>query len=177
MLYDIIYADPPWEYENKPPQGDPSKHYPLMKLDDIKNLDVPAKDNSVCFLWTTAPLLVEGLDVLQSWGFKYKTHLIWDKKWLGLGYWVRGLHEILLIGVRGNFSPPTHENEKLPSIVREKRTTHSKKPKIIRKLICEWYPNHSKIELFARERFEGWVIWGNEVDESTLCQKALDSYV
>ena len=171
--YQIIYADPPWRYNFCKDNADKiEKHYPTMSLEEICNLNVPSEDNSVLYLWATAPKLLEALKVMKSWGFKYKTHMIWDKEWIGMGYWFRGQHELLLVGVKGKFSPPKNK-QRISSVFREKRTGHSKKPDKIRELINEWYPDKTKIELFARKpkgqlfedkSFNGWDVWGNEVE-------------
>lgn len=134
-----------------------------MTNEDICNIEVPSADNAVLYLWATAPKLLEALEVMDSWGFKYKTQAIWDKEWIGMGYWFRGQHEILLVGVKGKFSPPPSAF-RVSSIIREKRTKHSKKPNIVRELIASAFPNYTKVELFAREKTEGWDVWGNEVE-------------
>lgn len=106
----MIYADPPWLYNHAPMGGNNrsiERHYPTMSVDAIKNLKVPSNKNSVLFLWATSPKLKEALDVMQCWGFEYKTNMVWDKKIIGMGYWFRGQHELLLVGVKGKFSPPT----------------------------------------------------------------------
>ena len=165
--YQIIYADPPWQYDFSKDNSDRiEEHYPTMLLEEIKNLNVPSDINCVLFLWATAPKLIEALEVIKAWGFQYKTHAIWDKKWIGMGYWFRGQHELLLVGVKGEIHPPK-QTELISSIFREKRTEHSKKPAYIRTLISKWYPNASKIELFSRQRFEGWDVWGNEAPKDT----------
>ena len=168
--YQIIYADPPWRYEHPISKSrEIENQYPTMNLDDIKALKIPAEDNSVLFLWATAPKLEEAIGVMQSWGFKYRSCAVWDKQVIGMGYWFRNQHELLLVGVRGSFSPPPPE-KRISSVVRQKRGEHSAKPEGIRQLIREWYPNENKIELFARRNNEGlfekgvgWDIWGNEI--------------
>jgi N6-adenosine-specific RNA methylase IME4 len=171
MKYQVIYADPPWRYEH--PISDSRKienQYPTMELDEIKNLRVPSEDNSVLFLWATAPKLQEAMEVLQAWGFNYRTCAIWDKEVIGMGYWFRNQHEILLVGIKGEFSPPEPES-RISSILREPRGKHSAKPDFIKYLIGEWYPNKTKIELFARKNqpnlFQqdqiSWAVWGNEI--------------
>ena len=170
--YQIIYADPPWRYDFAKLKRDSIEaHYNSMDLEEIKSLKVPSADNSVLYLWATAPKLREALDVMDAWGFKYKTHAIWDKgNALGLGYWFRGQHELLLVGTKGKFSPP-QDTERVGSILRQPKSEHSSKPSRIRNLISEWYSNFSKLELFARKNEESlftpnsipWDIWGNEV--------------
>jgi len=160
--YQIIYADPPWLYEfSSTDSRKIENQYDTMSIDDIKNISIHTDDNCALFLWATSPKLVEALEVMKSWGFEYKTHMIWDKSIIGMGYWFRGQHELLLIGTRGNISPPA-ESKRISSVFVRRRTKHSRKPDEIRKIIEEWYPNKTKIELFARQRFEGWDAWGNE---------------
>jgi N6-adenosine-specific RNA methylase IME4 len=162
--YEVIYADPPWRYDFSTTKNrDIENKYPTMSVDEICNLEVPRDDNSVLYLWATAPKLLEALKVMDSWGFTYKTHLIWDKEIIGMGYWFRGQHELLLIGTRGKFSPPT-PSERISSLMREKRTKHSKKPNVIRDYIAKWFPACAKLEMFAREKFPGWDSWGNEIE-------------
>src|SRR5437764_13698281 len=99
------------------------------------------------------------------WGFKYQTCAVWDKVLIGLGYWVRGRHETLLVGTRGEWAPPPEELS-VSGVYTEKRTKHSKKPSYFRNLISWWYPNETKLEMFARETTPGWDVWGNEVNSS-----------
>lgn len=163
--FEVIYADPPWRYEH--PVSDSRKienHYPTMELEEIKSMAIPSAENSVLFMWTTAPKLQEGLDVMKAWGFNYRSCLIWDKQVMGLGYWFRISHEILLVGIKGKFSPP-EPSLRIDSIFREKRGEHSKKPERIKYLIEKWYPNKSKIELFARNKSLGWSVFGNETNK------------
>lgn len=162
--YSVIYADPPWRYDfSKTNNREIENQYPTMDIEDIKKLSIPCEDNSVLYLWATAPKLREALDTMQAWGFEYKTHMVWDKEIIGMGYWFRGQHELLLVGTKGKFSPPDQDS-RISSVYREKRTKHSKKPGLIRNLIHSWYPEFSKIELFARNSDENWDVWGNEVE-------------
>lgn len=164
--FGVIYADPPWNYANSPDRGNPENHYPVMALEDICDLDVHADDNCVLYLWATAPLLVEAIQVVEAWGFTYKTCAVWDKEKIGVGYWFRGQHELLLVGVRGRVSPPP-QSLRVSSVYREARTAHSRKPDIVRTHIGAWFPNVPKLEMFARRPAPGWHVWGNQVD-STL---------
>jgi len=166
--YQIIYADPPWQYSfSKSSSRDIENHYPTLDVEGIRNLlyDFPFEfdKDAVLYLWATAPKLKEALDVMAHWGFEYKTHAIWDKEILGMGYWFRGQHELLLVGTRGKFSPP-EQTLRVSSVYRERRSVHSKKPNEIRDLISSWFPSKNKIELFARQKTEGWDVWGNEVE-------------
>lgn len=164
MNYDVIYADPPWRYSfSKSDSRKIENHYPTMTVSEICELNVPAKDNSVLYLWTTAPKLLEGLKVMEAWGFTYKSQAVWDKKKQGMGYWFRGQHEILLVGTRGKFSPPEASDRK-PSVFEFARGKHSKKPDEIRQLIKDWFPEAKRLEMFCRHPAEGWDIFGNEVE-------------
>lgn len=164
LKFQVIYADPPWEYA----KGSTTKnrrienHYSTMTLEEIKNLKIPSSKNSVLLLWSTSPKLEEALEVLKSWGFKYKTSCIWDKKLLGMGYWFRIQHEILLVGVKGKFKAPIPQN-RFKSIYSEKRTFHSKKPDYFYQMIEKMFPDTLRIELFARNKKDGWYSWGNEI--------------
>jgi len=161
--YSIIYADPPWRYDfSKSDSRQIENQYPTMSLEEIKALRIPTDENCVLFLWATAPKLIEALEVLKAWGFTYKTHVIWNKDIIGMGYWFRGQHELLLVGVKGKFSPPEPKH-RISSIFTERRTNHSKKPCKLRELISVWYLNQSKLKLFTRQKTEGWDVWGNEV--------------
>ena len=168
--YQVIYADPAWRYDYSISNSRKIENqYPTMDLNDIKELKVNdiADENCVLFLWATAPKLTEALEVMQSWGFNYRTCLIWDKEVIGMGYWFRNQHELLLVGTKGKISPP-NPKERISSIFKEKRGKHSKKPDRIRELIAEWYKNSLKIELFARQKYEGWDYWGNEL-QASIC--------
>jgi len=163
--FNVIYADPPWKYDfSQTESGKVENTYRTMELKDIKEIDIKKNiaENSVLYLWATAPKLIEALEVMEAWGFTYKTNMVWDKVVTGMGYWSRGQHEHLLIGTKGKFSPP-EAKQRISSVFVEKRTKHSKKPDEIRKLIEEWYPNIPRMELFARQKYDDWYCWGNEV--------------
>ncbi len=154
--YSIIYADPPWRYDfSKSNSRKIENQYLTMSLEEIKKLPIQTKSTAVCYLWATAPKLIEALSVLEAWGFRYKTCVVWDKQIIGMGYWFRGQHELLLVGTKGNFSPPKPANRH-SSVFSEKRTKHSKKPLCIKSLISIWFPKLKKIESFARKRTIGW---------------------
>lgn len=166
IRYSVIYADPPWRYEN-PPMGGTNRsienHYPTMTLEDICAMPVAdlATDDAMLYLWATAPKLVECMKVIEAWGFEYRTNIVWDKEVIGMGYHARNQHEILLIAKRGDIPPP--QAGKQPSSVhREKRAEHSAKPHFYYEMIEQAYPQLSKIELFCRSPREGWSVWGNQ---------------
>lgn len=166
VRYPIIYADPPWRYEN-PPMGGTNRsienHYPTMTLDEICAMPVAdlATDDAMLYLWATAPKLAECMKVIEAWGFEYRTNLVWDKEVIGMGYHARNQHEILLVAKRGSIPPP--EAGKQPSSVhRERRAEHSAKPDFYYEMIEAAYPQLPKIELFCRSPRDGWSVWGNQ---------------
>lgn len=160
--YEVLVADPPWQYDHqKTPNRDIENHYLTMSLSDIKDMDVPAADNAVLYLWTTAPKLEEAFGVLDAWDFEYKTCAVWDKQKIGMGYWFRGQHEHILVATRGSFSPPDAE-DRVSSVISAPRGEHSEKPDALHELIEAAFPNRSKLELFARDSREGWDTWGDE---------------
>ncbi|WP_097002301.1 MT-A70 family methyltransferase [Lacrimispora amygdalina] len=170
LKYNIIYADPPWQYRQSKGQGVAENHYPTMQLNDICNLPVGsiAHKDSVLFLWTTFPQLSEALEVIKSWGFTYKTvAFVWVKQnkscndfFFGLGYWTRSNAEICLLGVKGH---PKRISKKVHQLIINPIEQHSKKPDITREKIIELMGDLPRIELFARQKITGWDAWGNEV--------------
>jgi len=103
-------------------------------------------------------------DVLDAWGFEYQSGLAWDKEIPGLGYWVRGQHELLLLATKGK--PPLPATENVPSsVMRERRREHSRKPEVSYAIIEGMFPDLPKLELFARQKRTGWDVWGNETDK------------
>lgn len=169
--YDLIYCDPPWRYKDgKNPYGGVDKHYGTMSLEDIKNYPVPAKDNSILFLWVTSPMVREGIEVMDAWNFKYKYSAVWDKVWITGGNCFRIQHEFIFIGVKGGFKITEHRKDKsISSVIVEKRSSkHSKKPVKMYEAIEKLFPHLSKIELFARNLRPGWTSRGNEIDNNNL---------
>jgi len=172
--YKCILADPPWSYENKKTggslNGGAEQQYQTMPLDEICDMEVKriSEKDSCLFLWATTPLLPEGLEVLKSWGFKYKTAIYWRKIMsLGMGYWFRGQVELCLLGVRGNLKAFRSQE---PNFIETRVRKHSQKPDHLYGII-ETLNLDPKIELFARENREGWDVWGNQIP-STM-QKVL----
>lgn len=161
--FDVIYADPPWKYEfSETTNRDIENHYTTMKSIDIAKMNIPAKDNCVLFMWATAPKLVEAIEVMKGWGFNYKTCAVWDKEKIGMGYWFRGQHELLMVGVKGKISPP-HSSIRISSVIKEVRGKHSKKPNLVAEYIELAFYDKAKIELFCREPRKGWYSFGNQI--------------
>lgn len=162
--YSVLLADPPWDYDfAETTNRDLANQYATMSVPDLKGLDIPAADDSVLYLWATAPKLPEALAVMRAWGFQYKTGAVWDKQSIGMGYWFRGRHEHLLVGTKGEFSPPEAKH-RVASVIESQREEHSAKPDAVYQLIEAAFPGHGKIELFARGTRQGWDTWGDEAD-------------
>ena len=194
--YHLIYADPPWQYnsayiiggKNNRKRKQLEENYPTMTLEDIKSLPIStiSQDNCVLFLWATPPLLPESLEVIESWGFSYKTiAYTWVKleqdsrPFFGLGSYTKSNCELCLLGVKGNVGRLTKGNtdpfEKLCPISNSESqvitTTrinrdpifHSMKPDKVAKSIERLFGDINRVELFARRKREGWDVWGNEV--------------
>lgn len=162
--YRVIYADPPWSYNDKQDTGmlgGAVKHYGTMPLDDICALPVPAADDAVLFLWVTSPMLEDSFKVINTWGFKYKSSFVWDKVSHNMGHYNSVRHEFLLIATRGSCTPDVPKL--YDSVVSIERTEHSRKPLEFREMIDRLYPVGDRLELFAREAPEGWDVWGDMV--------------
>lgn len=177
--YNIIYADPPWRYNDRKCNGACEHHYNTMKLEDICNLPINeiSAENCILFLWTTYPMLQEALMVINSWGFKYKTiGFQWIKTnksikdplficknnfFFGLGRWTRGNTEPCLIAVKGK---PKRINNNISQLIIEPLGEHSAKPEIVKNKIIELVGDLPRVELFARRKTQGWDCWGNEIE-------------
>ena len=188
--YDIIYADPPWAYNDKNCSGAAAAQYETMSLADIQALPINklANDNAVLFMWATYPKMDEALQVIKAWGFKFKSIAFqWIKLnksadinsmrkainesnsidevmkkccFFGLGRWTRGNSEPCLIAVKGK---PSRISPSVGQLVFEPLTRHSAKPAIIRDKITTLIGDKPRIELFARQYADEWDCWGNEV--------------
>lgn len=162
--YAVVYADPPWRYEHvKTESRAIENQYPTMTVDEICALKVNAlaTPDAVLFMWATSPKLYEAMEVLSAWGFTYRTSMVWVKDQIGMGYYARQRHELLLIATQGN--PPVPEPANRPdSVVNAPRVEHSAKPHLFYDVIERMYPELPKIELFCRSPREGWAVWGNQ---------------
>ena len=168
--YNIIYADPPWSYKDKKCNGNCESHYNTMNIKDICNLPINNISDKDCvlFLWVTYPMLKEGLQLIEAWGFHYKTiGFQWIKQnksgngfFFGLGRWTRGNTECCLIAIKGK---PRRINNSISQLVFSPIEQHSKKPDIVREKIVELIGDLPKIELFARQTAVDWDCWGNEI--------------
>jgi len=182
--YNIIYADPPWyrgqrmySSNKNDHHVEADRHYPIMKKKALCDLPIKqiAADDSVLFMWVTDSNLDEAMEVIKAWGFKYKTvAFIWLKKERSgkqvcfMGCWTMKNAEIVLLATRGKMTKylKNRKVRQLQEAIRE-RSVHSRKPQIIRDRIVEMFGEDlPKIELFARQRINGWDAWGNEVPQS-----------
>lgn len=161
--YKVIYADPPWSYENNITGTMPKDHYKLMALDDICQMPIKniTEKNAVLYMWAVVPQLEEALKVINSWGFKYKTHFVWDKIKHNVGHYSSVRHELLMVAIKG--SCPLEYYNLYDSVYSEEKTGHSVKPNFFREMIDTVYINGNRIELFARQKNEGWDFFGNEL--------------
>jgi len=161
--YSIILADPAWEYDfSKSDSRQIDNQYLSTSLSDMKKLRPPAADNCVLFMWATNPKLKEALELISSWGFEYKTGAAWVKDKIGMGYYFRQKHELLLVAVKGTGLELPDDNKKPESVFFADRTEHSEKPEIAYKLIEQMYPEYNKLEMFSRKERDGWDSWGDE---------------
>ena len=163
--YGVILADPEWRFEPYSRETGMDRaadnHYPTSPTEVIaaRPVSLIAAKDCVLFLWATAPMLPDAIVVMAAWGFKYKTHLVWDKISACTGYWLRGCHELMLIGTRGNPPAPAMGSQ-YGSVIVSQRRSHSEKPDWQYDLIEEYFPTLPKIELNARRPREGWDAWG-----------------
>jgi len=163
----VVLADPPWNYDfSRSDSRKVENHYATMKIADICAMGphIPVKPHALLLLWATAPKIEQAFEVMRAWGFTYKTQAIWNKEKIGMGYWFRGMHEVLMVGTRGKFSPPAISC-RLASIQPEPRTVHSRKPEWVYAWVESAWPSLCKLELFARKKRPGWLSWGHGVED------------
>lgn len=186
--YDIIYADPPWDYGGKM-QYDKSTikdenegfekeifissasfKYPTVKINDLKKLDVKSitSSDALLFLWTTGPQMANAISLGEAWGFEYKTvAFVWDKMIHNPGRYTLSQTEMCLVFKKGKIPTPRGARN-VRQMVAVPRGKHSEKPIQVIDGITKMFPAQQKIELFARENYEGWDNWGLEIPESKV---------
>nr|WP_279196861.1 MT-A70 family methyltransferase [Ralstonia mannitolilytica] len=172
--YSVVYADPAWNYLQEEALG-----YTTMTLEEICAMPVNeiAAEDAVLFLWCSASLPQEALDVIKAWGFTFKTQAIWNKVRPGMGSYFRIQHEHLMIATRGNV-PEVPDAVRFASVFAEKRREHSRKPDCAYEMIEAMYPELNKIELFCRgEPRTGWAGWGNECGNGEIVQASVEVVV
>lgn len=174
-----VLADPPWQFQNRTgkmaPEHKRLSRYPTMILQEIKDLPVEAivKDTAHLYLWVPNALLKDGLQVMEHWGFTYKTNLIWyktrkdggpDRR--GVGFYFRNVTEMILFGVRGKNARTLQPGRSQENIISSQKREHSRKPDEQYQIIEACSPG-PYIELFARGPRKGWFVWGNQAEEYT----------
>jgi N6-adenosine-specific RNA methylase IME4 len=179
--YSIIYADPPWSFNNKNTGGSmksgASAHYNTMSIDQIKKLDIPSisADDCILFMWWVGSQPSEAIDLVKAWGFKIKTKngFTWvkltkkGKRFFGMGFYTRQGTENCLIAIKGK---PKVIKHNVRNLVVAKAREHSRKPDCVRGRIKRLMGDLPRIELFARSKAEGWDAFGNEIEDSIYIQ-------
>ena len=186
--YDVIYADPPWDYGGKMQYDKSSKKdvnvgfeknifissasfkYPTVKLKDLKNLNINsiAKDDCLLFMWTTGPQMANSIILGEAWGFEYKTvAFVWDKMVHNPGQYTLSQTEFCLVFKKGRIPKPRGARN-IRQFIQHPRGKHSEKPLQIIDGITKMFPEQDKIELFARNNFNGWDNWGLEIPDSKI---------
>jgi len=179
--YDIIYADPPWEYRQsgskKSSRGMAKQHYNTMNVDEIKKLPICEikTDETILFIWATFPNINYALEVIKAWGFEYKTAaFVWLKKnkngsnFWGMGAYTRANVEVCLIAISKNTkAKQVVKSHSVHQVIESVIEKHSKKPDIVRNKILELLGDDKRrIELFARQKANGWDCWGDEAENN-----------
>lgn len=161
-LPNLVLSDPPWRYDfAETDNRQIENQYPSATVEEICDMAPKTQPDAVLFLWATVAKLTEAFEVMDAWGFEYKTSAVWDKEKIGMGYWFRGQHELLLVGTKGKFSPPEQE-ARVSSVFREPRGKHSAKPSCVYEWIEKAFPAAVKLEMFCRAPRAGWQVQGNE---------------
>jgi N6-adenosine-specific RNA methylase IME4 len=185
VKYSVLYADPPWRYRNARAgsslNGGAESHYPTMSLEAIKSLELLdgrhisewVAEDAVLFLWTTPPMTMDANEVLDAWGFEYKSYgFVWMKvnddghPVMGLGHATRQSAEVCLFAKRGR--GVKRVSNSVRSGVISKRGSHSSKPMEVIRRIDMLYGNVPKLELFSREPYQGWDHWGSKDEQGHL---------
>lgn len=183
--YDIIYADPPWDYGGKLQFDKSSKSadkikpgdkifissanfkYPTVKTKDLMKIPIDkiSKDDCLLFMWVTNPHLAQGIELGKAWGFEYKTvAFVWDKMVHNPGQYTLSYCELCLVFKKGRIPKPRGARN-IKQLVHIKRGKHSEKPIEVLKNIELMFPTQDKIELFARKKPDNWDVWGLDVRE------------
>jgi len=173
--YGTILADPPWQFQNRTgkvaPEHKRLNRYSTLTLQEIKDIPVGlvVADQSHLYLWVPNALLKEGLEVMEAWGFQYKTNIVWHKvrkdgepDGRGVGFYFRNTTELVLFGTRGKLRTLDRGRTQV-NILKTQKREHSRKPDELYEIIEECSPG-PYLELFARGQRPGWDQWGNEAE-------------
>ncbi|MBC6444028.1 MAG: transcriptional regulator [Alphaproteobacteria bacterium GM202ARS2] len=175
--FDIIYADPPWDYKGQlqhagkgsGDSGGAIRHYPTVTLDQLKRLPIEriTADNGLLFMWSSSPHLDQAIDLGKAWGFAWATiAFVWNKMKTNPGFYTLSQCELCLVFKRGKIPSPRGARN-IRQLVEVERGTHSSKPAEVRQRIEAMFPQQRKIELFAREHATGWTPWGVDVAQES----------
>jgi len=173
--YNIILADPPWKYKvwkrEMKEKRTAISHYDMMNFKDLKELKINkiTKKDCALFLWVQSPMILNGLELIKSWGFNYKTiAFIWiklnkknKKPVTGMGHYTRTGAELCLLGIKGKLE---RQDKSVKQVLFNKLRGHSVKPIAVHKRIVKLFGDLPRIELFARKKVKGWSAWGNEIE-------------
>ena len=159
--YDIIVVDPPWTFDGGEKSYDADGRrgtatYPTMTYEQIKNIEIPTKDDSILWLWTTHKDIWAAKEIMEHWGFTYKGTLVWNKEKMGIGTWLRFQCEFCLLGIKGK---PLWENKDIRDYISEPKRKHSEKPDCFYEMIDKKFTG-LKLDYFGRKQREGWVVYG-----------------
>lgn len=159
-LYSTIVIDPPWPCASDVVLGT-IHHYNPMTLEEIEQLEVPAADDCVLWLWALNNQMHEAYHILEAWEFEPKTLLTWVKNRIGTGYYLRGKTEQCILAFKGS---PRWTNKKQSTLLNAKIREHSRKPDEFYSLVDK-ICSGPKIDMFSREKREGWTTWGDETEK------------
>ena len=172
--FSTVLADPPWRFQNRTGKVAPEHRrlcrYETLSVEEIAELPIAdhVKEIAHCYLWVPNALLPFGLEVLDAWGFEYKTNLIWHKvrkdggsDGRGVGFYFRNVTELILFGIRGKGARTLQPGRRQVNLIATRKREHSRKPDEQYEIIesCSWGPY---LELFGRGQREGWTLWGNQ---------------
>jgi len=177
MKYQIIYCDPPWQFNNKKTGGSmksgAANKYKVESIKDLMNIDINsiADENCALLMWYVSAMPQEAIDLVNAWGFTLKNMngFVWNKKTkkglphFGMGFYTRAGSESMIIATKGKIKPVSHS---VRSVVEHTTLSHSEKPDIFKTKIVDLFGDLKKIELFARKETEGWDVFGDEVKNS-----------
>lgn len=162
-LYHVLVVDPPWQYEKR---AEDATHrgrclYPTMTIQEIMDMEIPAEENAILWLWTTNAFLHEAYHIIEGWDFTPKTVLTWVKDRMGTGDWLRGKTEHCILAIRGK---PVIDLSNQTTVLNAPLREHSRKPDEFYDMVNNLCPGR-KIDIFSREAREGWDQWGCESDK------------
>lgn len=162
--FDVIAIDPPWNYGTQFNASGRrvANPYPEMTQEELKKIELPASENCVLFLWTTHKFIWDAKELLDEWGFEYRSMFVWDKQKIGMGNLVRMQCEFCLMGIKGN--PVFRDAHNIRDIFSEPRREHSRKPKAFYEMVNNLCVGR-KLDYFSREHRDGWCSYGNDTEK------------